>query len=126
MARRTVIIIASILAALSFGLLGVALVARTEHSTDTSTTTRPIPTLPTGQPPAPGRPPVHQELSARCTTAVAPLRALAVKYRSGLVLDAAGSDVLTDGLTQARTGCSAAEYQRFYTRELHGWLTPGS
>lgn len=120
--------LAVILAGLVAGCIIVAAVTFGRHSSPSPTTTtttlartRP---LPTDRPPAAGSRPVRQQLSAGCTKAVAPLRALAAKHPSALALDAKDSAALTDGLAKARAGCGA-EYQRFYSLELHGWLSPG-
>lgn len=97
----------------------------TRSTSSPSSSSAPVRPLPTDRPPAAGTPPVRQTLSRACTKAVAPLRALAAAHPSALLLDAEGSAALTKGLATARAGCGP-EFQRFYTLELRGWLSPGS
>ncbi len=74
----------------------------------------------------PGAAPVRQELSKRCTTAVAPLRELMAEVTDGRLLDEAGAERLNAGLAAGAKACDPAEWARFHDLELRGWLAPAA
>lgn len=77
---------------------------------------------------------VTQEgLSAACAEAVAPVREVMAKYKSGLLVDSdADNKILTDGINAARAACeqdasltteqAAQQWADFYAKEYFGWL----
>lgn len=68
----------------------------------------------------------QEDLSAECTNAVAPVRAVMARYSSGLlVTSSVDNAALSDGVNAARIACEAADPQQwadFYTNEYFGWL----
>jgi hypothetical protein len=62
------------------------------------------------------------DLSASCTTAVAPMRELVDAIPSGLAI--AGDDIerLNTALASSHDGCTESEWQRWYDLEFYGWL----
>jgi hypothetical protein len=63
-----------------------------------------------------------QKLEPSCEEAIAPIRALAAEFKSGLLLDAEASAVLTEALGEGSVVCSPEEWGRYQELELRGWL----
>lgn len=66
--------------------------------------------------------PVVLELSAECSEAVAPVRALVASTPSGLSLAGEAAEQFSAGLAEAQQRCSPEEYEKFVSGELDGWL----
>jgi hypothetical protein len=68
----------------------------------------------------------QDKLSTACADAVAPVRAVMAKYKSGLLVTSdADNKALTDGVNKARTVCEKDNPQQwadFYAKEYFGWL----
>lgn len=121
MTRRT----ASALCALSLLALGLAgCSSSSQEAGQEGKQESPGATFAVGELVPPGGPVEVQELPDACDTAVAGLRGLMGRYRNGYQIDPAASAELNEGLGQARQGCTPEDFQRFYDRELNGWLSP--
>ena len=66
-----------------------------------------------------------QDLAAECTAAVAPVRAIMAKNKSGFDVQGADKSALLTELNKARATCETAspqEWANFYNLEFAGWL----
>lgn len=66
-----------------------------------------------------------QDLGDKCTTAVAPLRDIMAKYKSGFLVPQNEKQTMVDNLNKARTACEADNVQDwadFYANEFAGWF----
>jgi len=66
-----------------------------------------------------------QDLAAECTAAVAPVRAIMAKSKSGFDVQGADKSALLTELNKARATCETAspqEWANFYNLEFAGWL----
>ncbi len=97
---------------------------KTTETTGTPQPTAPLVTIAVGERIPPGTAVVVQELPVVCADAVSDLRELMDDYKSGFVLDKAGTDRLNTGLGKASSTCTQPDWERFYAFEFRGWLAP--
>lgn len=94
--------------------------------------TAPVTTPPGETLPAAQEPERVENLSARCLEAVTVLRDIMDRYDSGLAVAAEDAPKLSDAINALRAPsgpdgeapCASGEFDRFYTEEFAGWLTP--
>ena len=127
--RKSVILLFSLLALSACSSSNQTAAQSDGTNKTTETTGKPQPTAPlvtiaVGEKIPPGTAVVTQELPVACGEAVAGLRKLMDEYKSGFVLDQAGTDRLNKGIGEASSTCTQPDWERFYAFEFRGWLAP--